>query len=432
MAVWGAALVVFCGAALVVIGLWALSLKPRRVTTLAFAAYEVGTGFFFVVLPFSRAFPSLPAVVVPLWLKWAASAILWIALAALAIGLPRPLRRDEMRLLVRPVLLSGVFWAGVVAWPTWDWVEVGPFFIVTNAGNWGVTFFAIALTAERFLHAQGPDADAVRHHLSLIAAALTLIVAEATGRILAGAAASEGNGLPLVWGSVIVVVLLGGMWIALSARVPGAGSRLARNLAFATFGAALFGALWATAFGASLGQPRGAGGSLGVAALAGSILLARGALVHNLLGAGVQLRWGISKSTIAAVFIAVFFVASELAQQFFSDRTSSTYIGIGIAGTLVFAMAPLQRMAEKLAAKAVPVQPTAVMESRIATAGSEREESFRRAVRVALRDRRMTRDEERDLLELAHHLGISPLRAGRIQDEIADEPKPRLTRRGHA
>ena len=51
-------------------------------------------------------------------------------------------------------------------------------------------------------------------------------------------------------------------------------------------------------------------------------------------------------------------IASEATQQFFGARRGSAVRAIGAAGALVFAIAPLQRMAECVAEKPVPVSST--------------------------------------------------------------------------
>lgn len=143
-----------------------------------------------------------------------------------------------------------------------------------------------------------------------------------------------------------------------------------------------------------------------------------GILRYNLFTIDRKLRFAISKSTVAAVFIAVFFIASEAAQQFLGDQLGSTYVGIGVAGTLVFAMAPLQRVAEKLAEKAVPViNPPAAT----TTDQRHKESTYRDALRMALHDRKVTRAEDLTLARLAEGLGIGAGRALEIRHEV-EEP----------
>jgi len=144
------------------------------------------------------------------------------------------------------------------------------------------------------------------------------------------------------------------------------------------------------------------------------------------LGIDVKVRFAISKSTIAAVFIAVFFVASEAAQQFFGDRFQSGYLGILAAGALVFAIAPLSRVADRLAEKAVPITGASA-----ASGTSPRSaDTYRRAVRLALKDRKLTTDEEVELAQVAHDLGLSAPDATRIRHEVEHALHASRPRRG--
>lgn len=138
-------------------------------------------------------------------------------------------------------------------------------------------------------------------------------------------------------------------------------------------------------------------------------------LRHQLLGLDVRLRFAISKSSIAAVFIAVFFIASEAAQQFFGETLGSTYVGIAAAGLLVFAMAPLQRVAERLAEKAIPTGGPAPPTTHT------NEDLYRRALRIALVDRTIERHEELTLAELSERLHIGHKRALELRHEIEGE-----------
>ncbi|MGQ0536474.1 MAG: hypothetical protein ACT4PT_10420, partial [Methanobacteriota archaeon] len=137
--------------------------------------------------------------------------------------------------------------------------------------------------------------------------------------------------------SVGPFLILAALWLVY-ARRPEPGDRAARNVALALLGMPLAGALATARFG-------GVDGTFGVARVVAVALLSYAILRHQLLGLDVKVRFAISKSTVAAVFIAVFFVASEAAQQFFGETLGSSYVGILAAGTLVFAIAPLSRLA---------------------------------------------------------------------------------------
>jgi hypothetical protein len=164
----------------------------------------------------------------------------------------------------------------------------------------------------------------------------------------------------------------------------------------------------------------------GVVRTFGVLLLVYAILREQLLGIDLKVRWGISKGTVAAVFIAVFFVASEAAQQFLGAALQNEYVGIFAAGMLVFALAPLSRAADRIAEKAVPA-PAGLPANPPAAARAPRqgaadpEASYRHALRWALRDGSLDAAEERHLVVLAEHLGIPPSRAYALRDEAASE-----------
>lgn len=82
-------------------------------------------------------------------------------------------------------------------------------------------------------------------------------------------------------------------------------------------------------------------------------LTAYGIAVYHLFDIELRLKWTLERGTMAAAFIAVFFVVSEGAATFLSDRLG-TLAGLLATGLLVFALAPLQRSAERLANAALP------------------------------------------------------------------------------
>ncbi len=82
-------------------------------------------------------------------------------------------------------------------------------------------------------------------------------------------------------------------------------------------------------------------------------LVAYGILRTQLFDIDLRIRWTLKQSTVAAVFVAVFYLVSEGA-----DRLLSTELG-NIAGLLasalvVFFLAPLQRFADRVANAAMP------------------------------------------------------------------------------
>lgn len=82
-------------------------------------------------------------------------------------------------------------------------------------------------------------------------------------------------------------------------------------------------------------------------------MTAYGIAVYHLFDIELRLKWTLERGTMAAAFIAVFFVVSEGAATVLSDRLG-TLAGLLGTGLLVFALAPLQRSAERLADAALP------------------------------------------------------------------------------
>lgn len=76
-------------------------------------------------------------------------------------------------------------------------------------------------------------------------------------------------------------------------------------------------------------------------------------LRHQLFDIEIKIKRTIKQSTIAAALVGVFFIVSEGAQQFLSERWGPI-IGLVGAGLLVFAIAPLQRVAERVSDRAMP------------------------------------------------------------------------------
>lgn len=81
--------------------------------------------------------------------------------------------------------------------------------------------------------------------------------------------------------------------------------------------------------------------------------LLRALLRDQLFDFDVKLKLGVKRTTVAGAFIAVFFVASQLIEQF-TTGTFGLLGGAIVAGLLLFAMHPLQRAAERVADATVP------------------------------------------------------------------------------
>lgn len=143
------------------------------------------------------------------------------------------------------------------------------------------------------------------------------------------------------------------------------------------------------------------------------LLLAYGLLRYQLLDIDLKVKWTIRQSTLVAFFLAAFFIVSELTAMWLSDQVGSV-VGILVAGGLLFALAPLQRVAERVSDKAMPH----VQDSE-AYRGKRAREIYHAAVESALVDGTVT-DRERDVLaSLVEQLGLKPTEARAIERELA-------------
>ena len=82
-------------------------------------------------------------------------------------------------------------------------------------------------------------------------------------------------------------------------------------------------------------------------------LIAYGILRTQLFDIDLRIRWTIKQSTLAAAFFAVFYLVTEGADRLLESELGS-WIGLLASALLVFFLAPLQRLAERIAALAMP------------------------------------------------------------------------------
>ncbi len=82
-------------------------------------------------------------------------------------------------------------------------------------------------------------------------------------------------------------------------------------------------------------------------------LIAYGILRAHLFDIDLRIRWTIKQSTLAAAIVAIVFAASEGADRFLSANLGSG-AGLLAAALVVFFLAPLQRLAERVASAVMP------------------------------------------------------------------------------
>ena len=82
-------------------------------------------------------------------------------------------------------------------------------------------------------------------------------------------------------------------------------------------------------------------------------LISYGILKTQLFDIDLRIRWTIKQSTLAAAFIAVFYLVTEGADRLLASEFGN-WIGLLASASLVFFLAPLQRFSERVASLAMP------------------------------------------------------------------------------
>jgi hypothetical protein len=83
------------------------------------------------------------------------------------------------------------------------------------------------------------------------------------------------------------------------------------------------------------------------------VVTAYGVVSAHLFDIDLRVKWTLERGTVAAIFVAVFFVVSEGMAAILSDRLG-TVLGLLVTGGLVFVLAPLHRASERLSGAAMP------------------------------------------------------------------------------
>ena len=140
-------------------------------------------------------------------------------------------------------------------------------------------------------------------------------------------------------------------------------------------------------------------------------LVAYGVLRLQLFDVDLRIKRTLKRGTVAAAFVATFFIISEFAGNYLSSQLG-TVLGVLATGALVFFLDPIQRAAEKLSDKAMPN-----------TVDTPEYESFRKlqvydsAIRAALEDGEISKRQRRVLDSMIESMGIDPNVAQRMEDD---------------
>lgn len=141
-------------------------------------------------------------------------------------------------------------------------------------------------------------------------------------------------------------------------------------------------------------------------------LIAYGILRTHLFDIDLRIRWTIKQSTVAAVFVAIFYVVSEGADRMLSSELGNI-AGLLASAFVVFFLVPLQRFAERVASVAMPnTQNTPEY------AAFRKLQVYEAALTEALPDGNISERERELLNRLRDSLGISVVDADAIEGEL--------------
>lgn len=229
--------------------------------------------------------------------------------------------------------------------------------------------------------------------------------------------ARDWNGMGIVFAAACCTIPV---WLA---GTKGMDSHLARNVLLALAGAGVAGLLVRPLIDVTdaQGLPGGVSedyGLPGVARFAGVVFLVLAIVRHDLLRVPLP-RLLIKRGPLAAAALGTLFIVAQIMQNFLSAEYG-LLMGRVIAGMVLLAASPLQKVFESLGDGGSPKGEAAVRRPR---AGRKQEEAYRGAVRLAWKDRHFDPSEELALAVVADGMGLSAARATAIRHEVEREKK---------
>lgn len=240
--------------------------------------------------------------------------------------------------------------------------------------------------------------------LALASSAFSLYPSAAAGSdLLADASQLTAFTAPLFAAAVVGAVSVA--WLIVVARGGGRTALVAALLPLATMLAGMVPYLWDDAVFTDWGL-------VGIVRVIAWSILVHAIVKADILDLGLAPR-AIDRSALAAGALAALFIVAQIGQNLLSARYGLLMGGVA-AGAFLFAASPLQRALE--ARRAPPPGPTSSPDA--SGASRVQEDRYRAALRLALRDRALTRDEEIDLHRLAEGLGLPAGRAHELLVEV--------------
>jgi hypothetical protein len=141
-------------------------------------------------------------------------------------------------------------------------------------------------------------------------------------------------------------------------------------------------------------------------------LITYGILRTHLFDIDLRIQWTIKQSTVASVFVAMFYLVSEGANRFLSSELGNI-AGLLAAALVMFFLAPLQRFADRVASAAMPKTKNTAEYTVF-----RKMQVYEEAVAEAHHEGGITAKERALLDRLRDSLGISAVDAESIEREL--------------
>lgn len=353
------------GVIFLLLGLLVAVVKPRRPLNLWFALFASGFGLFWIFVNF----PNLGWATKTTAAVTSLGALMWVV-GVIFVGLryPQPLHGTARRAVLLPTIiavshtlfhatLATVFLlrnpgAGIDL-PGYR-VDINP---ATNS-LWAPAFsgiwFLLFMLAVRFSPRINPrDAQAIRIVTWAFLAfnSISIGVSLAQAMQVPPELQSYAIYFRLATGiDVFLTLLLMAVWARNARTASQELQRGAARISIATIFLLILGV--AFAFATNVDNATNLG-LQGLARLFGVAVLAYSILRLQLFDIEIKLRWGISRSALVFVFLAVFFVVDQLIEAI-AGEALGTVAGAVASGLLLFALHPLQKMTERIGAAALP------------------------------------------------------------------------------
>lgn len=407
------------GLCLLALGVAVAMLRPRRPVHLAFAAYAAAVGVA-IVGANALAVAEKPFLLLCWFIGWIAVAGVfqfWVGFqlnATLDTG--RRLRAWPLAVACcLPWVADRVLVRVMFGWPLGGYAPDDLLLAEAIEGGaalaYASVFFIILLVALRTRSGAWTMPPRVASLLSIGLVALPAF----DQAVIATDAIDNGAWQDVLLQSLRAAVFLvcGVAWLAAAPRVgrPAVVAGLA-CFAFTALGVVLGAAATDSALDGFVKQ-----GSYGVVSLIAAAFLAYAIVRHQLFDIDIKVKWTLTRGSVAAIFLGVFVVVAQLAQNFLADRYGWALGGVA-AGVLLFAVAPIKRAAQRMADRAMPGvrpdDPHYVL--------SRKRETYRNAFATAWADGTLTAKDQRMLQQVREALGLPEKDIVAIEKAWAADP----------